>query len=306
MNVPSIDMYRTQLPQKGRIIGGRRQTSAFEGCVPALVSVITVSFNSCRTIKKTIDSVAAQSYPLIEYIVIDGGSTDGTVELLKDNEARIDFWVSEPDHGISDAFNKGIALASGEFISMLNSDDWMEPQNLQLAIRRLRETDATYVFGDLALHSPEGDRMHFFTGDADYQQRIAHIMPFLNHPTVVCRRKAFEAAGLFDVSLRTAMDYDWFLRLHKLGCRGVHVPGLVGHMTLEGQSDKNFSSALKESRDISIRYGYPWIMAWVRYGYRLSKGHLRRRIKRIVPAPVYEQLRRSLNKNYKNDIHGPE
>lgn len=149
------------------------------------------------------------------------------------------------------------------------------------------------------LHGRGGQRVNLFVGEPGYASRIDHYMPYLNHPTVVCQAAAFHKIGLFDKDLRTAMDYDWLLRLHKAGGKGAYSPKLLGHMTLEGESDRNFRSALREMRDISIRHGYPKSLAWIRYAYRLVKGSLRRQLHKLLPARMYEQLRRLINLNYK-------
>jgi glycosyltransferase involved in cell wall biosynthesis len=284
----------------GRLVGGKRKFGKISSSVPNVVSVITVSFNSVRTLEKTIDSIKAQTHEAVEYIIIDGGSQDGTVDLLRRRDGDIDLWISEPDRGISDAFNKGIAMATGEYIAIINSDDWLEPDHFSTGISELQRTGDDFVFGDLVLHAPDGRRVHLFKGEANYVKRIGHYMPFINHPTVVCRSTAFENVGLFDPTLSTAMDYDWFLRLHKIGGRGSYSPRLLGHMTLEGQSDRNFRSGLREVRQISVRHGYPMPLAWGRYAFRLTKGTARRHLQRWLPSNLYEYLRKSINSNYRS------
>jgi glycosyltransferase involved in cell wall biosynthesis len=264
------------------------------------VSVVTVSFNSAGTIEKTIDSIKAQTYQAVEYIIVDGGSQDETVGILRRRDGDIDLWISERDRGISDAFNKGIAMASGEYVAIINSDDWLDPDHLSTAISELSRTTDDFVFGDLMLHAADGRSVHLFRGEPNYSARIGHYMPFLNHPTVVCRRASFERIGLFDTTLRTAMDYDWFLRLHEVGGRGHYSPRLIGHMSLEGQSDRDFKSGLREVREISISHGYPTPLAWGRYIFRLSKGTVRRLIQSWLPSEIYEYLRERINPNYRS------
>jgi glycosyltransferase involved in cell wall biosynthesis len=294
----TIEDYRARLRASGGHIRSGTEFPGDHPCRAGVVSVITVGYNCAKTIGRTIDSVVAQEDVHSEYIVIDGGSTDGTVSILRERSAQIQFWLSEPDGGISDAFNKGVALASGEYVAIINSDDWLECGHLRTAIAELETTNADFVFGDLALYTADGRRVHFFKGDRDYARRISHYMPFLNHPSVVCRRSAFERNGLFDTSLRTAMDYDWFLRFHKLGGVGHYSPRLLANMTLDGQSDRNFMSALREVRDISIRHGYPAAPAWARFVFRSAKGKTRRAIAGWLPGGVYEKLRRRINANY--------
>ena len=296
---PTLDEYRKRPGRPDRVSGGHRKGHSPPVQRAGLASVITVSYNSAGTIGKTIESVAGQTYPNVEYIVVDGGSRDGTVDLLRQLDAHIDVWISESDNGISDAFNKGISLASGEYVAIVNSDDWLEPDHLRIAVEELRRTNADFVFGDLMLHARGGQRVNLFVGEPSYASRIVHYMPYLNHPTVVCRSAVFDKVGLFDTALRTAMDYDWLLRLHRAGGKGFYSARMLGHMTLEGESDRNFHSALSEMRDISIRHGYPKAFAWGRFGYRLIKGNFRRRLQELLPATRYERLRKLINVNYK-------
>jgi glycosyltransferase involved in cell wall biosynthesis len=284
--------------------GGYRETAHSGEPIKGCVSVVTVTFNAAATLARTVDSVRRQTHALVEHLIIDGGSTDGTLSLLRDESTRVAYWISEPDKGISDAFNKGILASRGEFVAILNADDWLEPEHFATAVRLLSESPVDFVFGDLALHGPLGERVHDFVGDAHYANAIDHYMPFLNHPTVVCRRSAFEHVGLFDTELRTAMDYDWFLRAHRMGLAGRYSKDLLAHMQLEGESDRNFRNALIEVRDISIRHGYSPGLARVRYAYRLLKGTLRRRLRSVLPVAFYELLRKSLNPSYRSSATG--
>jgi glycosyltransferase involved in cell wall biosynthesis len=263
-----------------------------------VVSVVTVAFNSARTIGRTIDSIAAQTYPSIQYIVIDGGSTDGTVDLLRTRKT-INDWVSEPDKGISDAFNKGIARATGEFIALVNSDDWLEPTHLETAVRCLRASNAGFVFGDLMLHGEDDRASHLFMGDSEYVRSIRHSMPHLNHPTIVCRRELYETYGLYDTSLRNAMDYEWLLRIHHAGVIGIYAPGLMSHMSMQGVSNLAYERGLREVRDISTRYGYPHALAQLRLVSRLCRARVRRALLMLLPRRLYDWMRRRVNSHYR-------
>ena len=264
-----------------------------------MVTVITVCFNSAATIDRTIDSVAAQTCPL-QYIVIDGGSKDGTLERLRSRSDVIDLWISEPDRGISDAFNKGIALAAGQYVMLLNSDDWLEPEHLAAALRALADRSVDFAYGNLMFHPSGSQEPYLFAGEPDYGRRLAHTMPELNHPSVVCKRSVYERHGLYDTHLRIAMDYEWFLRGYRQGVRGMYVPALTTHMSMEGVSHRHFRQGLREVRAVSVRYGYSYLKAWLRFMVRVARPRIRRTLQRWVPRRTYHWLRRRLNPQYRN------
>jgi len=296
--VPTVAEYQRLVPQPDRLSGGRAVLPPTATLRADLVSVITATFNSVRSLDRTIDSVLCQSHPHIEYIIIDGGSKDGTVDRLRAREGQIDLWLSERDRGIADAFNKGIALARGEYIAFINSDDWLEKDQIRAAVSVLEQSGADFVYGDLMLHEPDGSPAHVLRGEADYARRLRHTMPHLNHPTVVCRRQLYEKAGLFDTSLSIAMDYEWLLRVDRSGARGTYSSQLLGHMTLEGASDRTWRRALAEVRAVSIRYGYPPVPAWLRFWARVAKVGTRRRLEKWAPRATYHWARRVMNPNY--------
>jgi glycosyltransferase involved in cell wall biosynthesis len=296
----SIEEYIGLAPSHERLLGGRSLSQPTTPGSAGLVTVITVCCNSVATIDRTIDSVAAQTWSAVQYIVIDGGSTDGTVERLRARESAIDLWISEPDRGISDAFNKGIALAAGEHVALLNSDDWLEPEHLELAARRLADPKIDFVYGNLMFHPSDAQEPYLVTGEREYGRRLAHTMPDLNHPSVVCRRSVYERHGLYDTHLRVAMDYEWFLRGYQRGVRGVYLPALTTHMSMDGISHRHFRQGLMEVRDVSVRYGYPYLQARLRFMVRVGRPRIRRALERWMPRPAYVWLRRRLNPHYRN------
>lgn len=255
------------------------------------MTIVTVAFNSAATLARTIDSVAAQTYVPIEYIIIDGGSSDGTLDLIHRRGADIDLWISEPDKGISDAFNKGIALASGEFIALVNSDDWLEPDQMRKAVEALQRTRADFVFGNMKVHGADGTEQFELKGDPEYRTRIRHTMPDLNHPSMVCRREAYERHGLYDTDLRVAMDYEWLLRAHIGGAKGMYVPELTSHMGDGGVSNHNIRIAFEETRSVSVRHGYPPMLAGARHLVRLAKLRVKLIIERRISRSFAQTVR---------------
>lgn len=260
-----------------------------------LVSVVTVVLNGMPQIERAMDSVLAQTWPRIEYIVIDGGSTDGTLEVIEARAQRLATWISEPDRGISDAFNKGIARATGRFIQLVNADDWLEPEQIARAVRALEAAGAAFVFGDLVYHDHQGRPTHRVQGDPDYAARLATGMPDLNHPTLLARRAIYDRIGGFDPALRYAMDYDWLLRAHAGGFRGIHAPDVTGHMTAGGAADRGWRAALVEVMRVSRRHGCPASTALSLLLYRLVKGGSRRALLRLGASALHDRIRRRLN-----------
>jgi glycosyltransferase involved in cell wall biosynthesis len=268
-----------------------------EGDAP-LVSVITIVRNGEKTLGRAIDSIRMQQISELEYIIVDAVSRDGTHEIIRANADIVTFWKSEPDRGISDGFNKGIALSRGKYVALLNADDWLSPGQLLAGIETLEQRGADFVFGDLIYHDAQGKAVHRICGEASYANRIGYVMPGLNHPTVIVPRTAYEKHGLFDLDLRLAMDYEFLLRLHRAGCHGVYDPRMVGHMSLDGASDAQSRKALAEVREVSIRYGASPFSAWIRYLFHLLKGEVRWILERVLPAEMSQFLRQRINSQF--------
>lgn len=267
--------------------------------VQGLVTVVTVALNAEQSLARTIESVVAQTHQPFEYIVVDGGSRDGTLQVLRAHEEDVDLWISEADCGISDAFNKGIALARGEFIALVNSDDWIEPDHLGRAVEHLGRSGADFVFGDLIVHDAAGKVLYAMKGEPGYCRRIRYAMPDVHHPSVVCRRQVYERHGLYDTGLRVAMDYEWLLRGFLGGVRGVYVPGLTSHMSGAGISNRSARRGLEEVRDVSIRYGYPRRAAWAKFVARVISVETRLFVERRISQNIARRLRELLHSRYK-------
>lgn len=223
-----------------------------------ILSIITVTYNSHIFLDETIQSMLSQEFGSFEYILIDGGSTDGTLEIIKAyafENTRIR-WISERDKGISDAFNKGIALATGDIIGIINSDDSYLPETLRLVTKCAEEHPECDVFhGDIIRRDQSGKEL-FVLKPLDIKSSVWHEMP-VNHPATFVRRRAYDKVGGFNVALRYAMDYDLVLRLHKVGCRFCYIEEPLATMRYGGASDASFVKGLLEVYNISVREGYP-------------------------------------------------
>jgi glycosyltransferase involved in cell wall biosynthesis len=264
------------------------------------ISVITVVKNGAATLGRTIASLHAQEGPSIEHIVIDGGSTDGTLDLVKSLLRPGDYWQSEPDRGISDAFNKGIALARGRAIQILNADDWLPRGQLAIRASALSKSAADFVFGDCLAY--EGDEPVFrYRGNADYASHIGRCMHAINHPSLLARRTAYVDYGLFSLRHRYAMDYEWILRVHKAGGHGLYDPAIVANLALGGVSHRQFRSAEREVRDTAVMYGRNPAAADLEYRYHVAKITLGRLLMRQA-RPVYVRVRSWINSNFEPHV----
>ena len=197
-----------------------------------LISVVTPSFNQAGFIEATLRSVLEQDYPKTEYLVIDGGSRDGSVEIIRRYGDRLTRWVSEPDRGQSHAINKGFAMARGDVLAWLNSDDTYLPGTLAAVGEYFAshpETDL--VYGDYAYIDPLGRtlwRRHVF-GAMRYETLLYH--DYLGQPSVFFRRSLLDRIGPLDETLDYHLDWDLFLRMWKV-CRPVHLPRVLATFRL--------------------------------------------------------------------------
>lgn len=212
-----------------------------------LVSIITIVYNGGKYIENAIRSVMQQTYGPIEYIIIDGGSTDTTLSIIKRYDSFINHWISEKDAGISDAFNKGLRLVKGEIIGILNADDWYEPGTVEKAVNRMVDCDV--VYGDMRLW--KGGKMDFLL---KANHSLLEREMTINHPTVFVRRSCYDRFGFFDTHYKCAMDYDMILRFAVNGCRFGYIPELLTNMSWEGFSDTRWLLGCRETLAIKNKY----------------------------------------------------
>jgi len=176
------------------------------------VSIITACFNAARTIEDTIQSVLSQNYPNLEYIVIDGASTDGTLGILDKYRHRIFKIVSEPDNGIYDAFNKGISLATGDLIGILNADDFYAPWTLQIMANAYLEHPQYAVYHGKMFYFDESSRWWQIT--TLHEPDLLLEFMCIAHPSCFIPRKIYDKHGVFDMSYSIAADWDFLIRLY--------------------------------------------------------------------------------------------
>ncbi|HVF25656.1 MAG TPA: glycosyltransferase family 2 protein [Anaerolineales bacterium] len=188
-----------------------------------LVSIVTPSYNQARYLETTIQSVLAQDYARIEYIVVDGGSTDGSVELIKNHQSRLAYWVSEKDNGQAEAINKGLARASGEILAWLNSDDYYLLNAISAAVKIFEENpDVAMLYGEMLAVDEHGQTINLLK----YKQlNLEDLLCFqiIGQPAVFFRRAAYEKTGGLDPTFHFLLDHHFWIRLAQQG-RILHVP----------------------------------------------------------------------------------
>ncbi len=193
------------------------------------LSIITPSYNQSDFLEETICSILDQDYHDLEYIIIDGGSTDSSVEIIKRYDEHIAYWVSEPDNGQTHAINKGLKRATGDIIAWINSDDVYVPGAFERVAKAFYENpDADIIYGDGLLIDSNGNRIKRRYGiNFNYNMWFYGVVePF--QPEVFYRRRAIEKAGLLDESFHMMMDREWWIRMARCGCRFHHIPELLG------------------------------------------------------------------------------
>jgi glycosyltransferase len=214
------------------------------------ITVVTVCFNSGATIGDTLRSVKAQAYPDIEHIVIDGDSTDATLAIVQREGDHVSRVVSEPDRGIYDAMNKGLRLATGEFVGFLNADDLLaDPEAMARLAKVATDTTADAVFSDLAYVRPDNiNAVLRYWKCGSFSRRRLQLGWMPPHPTFYVRRSLLPEIGEFDCSLQIAADYDFILRtLWRRDITTAHVPGVMVRMRTGGVSNRSLAMLWRKS-----------------------------------------------------------
>jgi glycosyltransferase involved in cell wall biosynthesis len=203
--------------------------------MPPLVSIITPSYNQARFLKQTIDSVLSQDYPTLEYIIVDGGSTDGSLEIIQQYTDQLAWWVSEPDQGQTDAINKGFAHAHGEIFAWLNSDDTYQPGAITQAVEFiLAHPEAALVYGDANLIDENGNAIGRFPARQTNLAGLLRGSVHIPQQATFFWARYWRQVGPLDPSFHFAMDYDLWVRLAKLAPL-LYIPRLWANFRLHGQ-----------------------------------------------------------------------
>lgn len=219
-------------------------TNCFKKKIP-LISIITVVYNGEKFIEQTIKSVLQQTYKNVEYIIIDGGSTDNTVNIVKKYDEYISYWKSESDSGIYDAMNKGITLCNGEIIGIINSDDWYEPKTLEIIAEHYVKYPETDVFHGV-LRFIKNEKEYFVRGS----NNGAIFDGMFEHPTYFIKRRIYDKFGLYSLHYKSASDLDYICKLTISNVKFLFIPTIFTNFRVGGisNSQKSHLETLKIKR----------------------------------------------------------
>lgn len=276
------------------------------------ISIITATYNSGATLRDTFESVLGQTYQDIEYLVIDGASKDDTVDLIRQYEPRFQGrmrWISEPDQGIYDAMNKGIAMATGDVVGILNSDDFYTSNRvLERLVEALRTEGVDAVYGDIHFVTPEnlGHCVRYYSSRffRPWMMRLG-FMPA--HPSFYCRRSVYLRCGLFDRSFRVAADFENLLRLifvHRI--KTCYVPLDCVTMRIGGASTSGWASHRQILQDHLRAYRKNGVYSNVvlegtRYAYKLWEVGWQR-MKDFFPTKNCKQITTLIMKSWRRSL----
>jgi glycosyltransferase involved in cell wall biosynthesis len=248
-----------------------------------LVTIITVVFNGINGLEKTIKSVLSQSYKPIEYIVIDGGSTDGSIEIIKKYEHRIAYWKSEKDSGIYDAMSKGIALATGDYIGIIGAGDWYEDGAIAYIVSTAVKTDADVIYGNVVIVDVETNFSYVRESSIEL---IPRSMSSISHPSTFVKTSIY-LSQKFNPQLRIAADYYLFLGLYLSGYRFVNSGAVIVNITTGGVSG-SFETQKEVFKVHRRYYGFLYAMLhYMRSAFRYHFYFVRRRVLTLLLPPKW-------------------
>lgn len=213
------------------------------------VSIITVTYNIVETIEQTIQSVLDQTYDNIEYIIIDGISTDGTWETICKYKELVDCIIHEPDKGLYDAMNKGIQLASGDVIGIINGDDWYEKDTVKKAVEFMQNSGADMVYGDMNIIDSEGNEIK--VGKREIKNLWVDMVP---HPTVFVKKNIYKIYGMFNLKYNIVADYEMILRFYVHGVKIEYIDDTLANFRKGGLTTRKRLECAKQVKDVSMTY----------------------------------------------------
>nr|WP_161556132.1 glycosyltransferase family 2 protein [Mangrovicoccus ximenensis] len=244
---------------------------------PPFLSIVTIVWNGRSSFKKTAASVIREQVPDAEWVVVDGASTDGTVEEIQNVERNVSRWISEKDRGIADAFNKGARLASGEYVLFLNAGDCLALGAAEILNRiATQHRGAPAILGRIEMSGRRHGKAVPF-----WRQYMRNHLP---HQAMLIRRDLFDAVGFYDERRRLGMDFEWSLRLRPVWSEIKFVPDLISIMEPGGVSVSNAEKTFEAYHEARIEhFGKPWLSKFVLIYYR-AKRKLLKPVRPLITA----------------------
>jgi glycosyltransferase involved in cell wall biosynthesis len=242
------------------------------------ITIITVVYNGEKTLEKTILSIINQTYKNYEYIVIDGSSNDGTFEIMKKYEDKIDHWISEPDDGIYDAMNKGVSLATGEWINFMNSGDTFYSNDVLSQFSSFLNQDADLYFGDIY-----ADKKYYYGNQSTISNMFFLMGGMICHQTMFANKRLF-AQKIFDTDFKIVADKDWLIYLFKNGLVYKYIPMNICNYDQTGVSSNVSNSRIEFFSLIKRHYGFGGFL-FVKFKYFCGKI-----VKRIFPYKLFTAI----------------
>lgn len=244
------------------------------------ISIITANLNGEATLERTIKSITHQSYQNLEYLIIDGGSTDGSINIINRYKDLIDVVLIEKDKGISDAFNKGIERATGDLIGIVSADDYLPEGSLEnVAAIWNTNQDVDVIYGNSIIYELNNKKQFIVKPDKDFRA-IWRRQP-LKHSAMYVSRKAYSKFGMYDLKFHLAMDYELTLRFYLKNASFIYINKLIGAFCTGGINDQNFVRTMAEVRDISIYHGYTKLKAYSWFYIKLIKLYIKKLLYRL-------------------------
>jgi glycosyltransferase involved in cell wall biosynthesis len=297
---PSIEDYQKKPTRSNRIEFGLRTRNEFQNKSSPdrpLVSIITIVRNGEKTIEKTIQSVLAQTYNNIEYVIIDGASTDRTLDILRKYQERIAYCMSESDRGIGDAFNKGISVSTGDLVGIINSDDWYCENAVESIVLNFQKYGEKIFHGNNQRWNEKMQPEYVFTAN---DEKILNRMT-INHPTVFVPKRIYEEVGLFRLDFEVAMDYEWLRRARLFGKEFYYINQIIANMSSGGVSDAKWLKGYIENAKARRLHGVNPVSCYLVLAVMLLVTFSRKGFEKIGLNSVVEFYKKhfSMVKKYK-------
>lgn len=290
---PSLSACRAALSAH-EIHRGNRQTDTE---TRPLVSVVIPTLNCAEALDRTLTNLSRETWPGLEVVIADAGSRDGTIDVIRDHDGLVSRWISAKDNGISQGFNRGIALSGGDIVQITNAGDYLSEGHVSHLIDLFQSNpQAGFVYGDVVMIDPYGAVTRRVKGVANLQERYFDSMVVAPHPAMAVRRETYETVGLFNEDLKLAMDFEWLVRCLRAGVSGVYSESLVARMAEGGKNNRLAVRRDWENLKIATAFGtMPVALAFGRFGLKTAMNVMRLGLETVGQEALSYRFRRSVD-----------